>query len=468
MIDAFELSYSTDSLLQFARDEKHRRDSLRKLLKAEGVTSLLTLEGHPYYDLYNIEDREDIRYIVLEGGRGGAKSSVIAEKLLRKASNINSRILCAREYQNSIADSVHRLLRDTIDRFGWTKLFKITKTSIKSTICDSEFLFKGLHDNVQEIKSTAGITDCWVEEAQTVTEYSWEVLDPTIREPNSKIYISFNAKEESDATYKRFILNPPEGTLHHHINYDQNPYFPNVLEKIRLHYLKMITDAQTPDERIQAQSDYDHVWLGLCKTINNEVIFAGKFVVEGFPDDLWKKANKLLFGADFGFAQDPSTLVRCFIVDDTLYIENEAYGVAVEFMGNMSGDRGELEQLYRSVPGSDSWSIKGDCSRPETISFIRGIGFNITAADKWPGSVEDGITHMRGFKKIVIHPRCKQTANEFRSYKYKVDRISGDVLPIPVDKNNHCIDAIRYSLSDYIQRRGDLGIWTRLGKGAIL
>ncbi len=251
--------------------------------------------------------------------------------------------------------------------------------------------------------------------------------------------------------------------IHPLTHFDENPFFPIHLEKLLQVYLSKISNADNDDERAQAQSDYDHVWMGQCKTINNEVVFSGKYATEIFPDDLYKKADRVFFGADFGFAQDPSTLVRFFIFDAVLYIEYEAHGVGVEFHGNMVDEMGELEQLYRSVPDSNKWPIRGDNSRPETISFIRGLGFDISPADKWPGSVEDGIAHMRGFKKIVIHPRCKHTTNEFGSYKYKVDRTSGDVLPIIIDKNNHCIDAIRYGLDGYIQRRGDLGIWVALG-----
>ena len=121
----------------------------------------------------------------------------------------------------------------------------------------------------------------------------------------------------------------------------------------------------------------------------------------------------------------------------------EAYGVGVEL--------DEMPQLYDSVPESRRWIIKADCARPETISYLKNRhGFRIEAAKKWQGSIEDGIAYLKSFDKIVIDPRCRHTADEFRLYSYKVDKITGDILPVVVDKNNHCLDAIRYALDGYI------------------
>ena len=218
------------------------------------------------------------------------------------------------------------------------------------------------------------------------------------------------------------------------------------------------------------ETDYDsflHVYMGHARKFSEAVIFGGRYEVHEFPDDLWRQADRLFMGADYGFANDPSTLVRFFIFENTLYIEFEAGGTSIEFAGNMTDDgRGELEQMYDSVPGSRDWPIKGDASRPETMSFLRDKGFNVEGADKWEGCVEDGITHIKGFQKIVIHPRCKETAQEFALYSFKRDKVTGEILPVIVDKWNHYIDAIRYGLDQYIQRRGTLGLFARLGAGS--
>ncbi len=429
--------------------ELDRRRALRPPELAQH-TSLVDMPGHPYNDLL-----KPAPYIILYGGRGSARSWTVAEALIKAARMHELRILCTREYQNSIEDSVHKLLCDTIERLGQGEWFNITKTSITSR-AGAEFMFKGLHNNVKEIKSTEGVDICWLEEAQTTSKESLSTLLPTIRKTGAKIIATFNPENDTDPIWDYFVEHPPEGTIAHHINFDQNPYFPAVLEKQRLHALRLIDEAESDSERAQAQSDYDHVWLGETRKISNEIIFSGKYVVQEFADDLWKQAPRLLFGADFGFSQDPSTLLRMFILDNCLYIEFEAYGVGVEL--------NEMDQFYKSIPGSDAWPIHADCSRPETISHMRGFGFNCKPADKWPGSVEDGIAHLRGFKKIIIHPRCKHTAQEAKMYRYKKDRITGEVLPVIIDKHNHCWDASRYALNGYIQKRGDLGIWERLGR----
>lgn len=156
-----------------------------------------------------------------------------------------------------------------------------------------------------------------------------------------------------------------------------------------------------------------------------------------------------------------------FILDNNLYIEYEAYGNGVElddmwkfYAGKTDATPKQLEDWkatddtkFPGIPEARKWPIKADNSRPETISHIKGQGFNISAAQKWQGSVEDGITFLRGFKKIIIHPRCKETAKEARLYSYKTDRITGEVLPIIEDKNNHCWDGIRYGLDGYIKRK---------------
>lgn len=172
----------------------------------------------------------------------------------------------------------------------------------------------------------------------------------------------------------------------------------------------------------------------------------------------WKKADRLFFGADFGFANDPNTLVRCFILDGRLYIDYEAYAVGVEL--------DEMPQLYESVPGSHEWPIKADSARPETISYLANRvnpPFRISAATKWQGSVEDGIAYLKSFEKIVIHPRCKHAADEFRLYSYKVDKTTDEVLPIILDKSNHIIDGLRYALDGYITKPG-LSKWAALGR----
>jgi len=384
------------------------------------------------------------RYKTFHGGRGGAKSWAAARALVIMAASMKLRILCTREVQNSIKDSVHKLLKDQIEMLGLNPWFRITNESITSA-SGSEFLFKGLRFDQLGIKSTEGVDICWVEEAQSVSSDSWAILIPTIRKEGSEIWVTFNPGEESDPTYQRFIVTPPDDSITVEVNYYDNPYLPDTLRK-EMEYCK----------RVDYEA-YEHIWLGKPKSISDSVIFRNRYRVEAFPDDLWQQADRLFFGADFGFANDPSTLIRMFMIDTRLYIEYEAYGVGVEL--------DEMPQFYDSIPEVRKWPVKGDNSRPETISYLARQGFSIDAAAKWKGSVEDGVTYLKGFEEIIIHERCKHTADEFRHYSYKLDKKTGDILPIIVDKFNHCIDAIRYGLDGYITSSDSLGTWAQLGKG---
>lgn len=374
------------------------------------------------------------RYKSARGGRGSGKSMSFARALVLMTGKERLRILCCREVQNTIKDSVHKLIADQIEAMGLQPYFSITNSSIRS-FNGSEFIFKGLRYDPQGIKSTEGVDICWVEEGQTVSEDSWAILIPTIRKAGSEIWVSWNPLDEDSPTYKRFVTNPPPDCVSVEVNYDKNPYFPEVLRQ-EMEFLKATDYAA-----------YEHVWLGKPLTITDAVIFKGHYAVESFPDDLCRKADRLFFGADFGFANDPSTLVRCFIHDRKLYIDHEAYGVGVEI--------NELPAFYDSVPDSRRWQIWGDSARPETISYLKKKGgFRIDSADKWQGSIEDGIAYLKSFDKIIIHPRCRHMAEEARLYRYKTDKQTNEILPVIEDSNNHLWDALRYSLNGYIRRKG--------------
>lgn len=368
------------------------------------------------------------RFKVYYGGRGGGKSWAIARVLLLMTAKYPLRILCAREFQSSISDSVHQLLRDQIDELGLQDEFSIGKTSITS-LAGGQFLFKGIRHNIKEIKSTEGVDVCWVEEAESVSAMSWDILTPTIRKEGSEIWLSFNPLEEDAPTYQRFVVTPHPDSIVKKVTFRDNPDFPSTLEGERLH--KLATD---PD-------GYQNVWEGEPLTMTDAIIFKGRYEVDEFqtPADA-----RFFYGADWGFANDPTTLNRAFVKDGSLYIDHEAHGVGVEL--------NEIDELFASIPLSKKWPIKADCSRPETVSFVKkSAGYRIQGAKKWAGCVEDGIEYLRSFNKIIVHTRCKHTAEEFRRYSYKVDKQTGDILPIIVDAWNHHIDAIRYSLDGYIR-----------------
>lgn len=366
------------------------------------------------------------RWKIVYGGRGGAKSETIGRLLIALTMQDGGLNLCTREFQASIADSVHALLSSLIQEMGVSSAFKITDKSIEC-VNGGSFIFKGLRHGIDEIKSTHGIKRCWIEEAERVSKRSLEILSPTIREANSEIWASFNPENEESAAYG-LVKNPPDDALVIEINWDENPFFPEVLNKERLSCLH-----RTPE-------DYEHIWGGKPRKISAAVIFSRRLSIESF---ITPQNARFYHGADWGFANDPTALVRFFIQDECLWIDQEAFGYGVEI--------DETPQLFDSIPTARQWPIKADCSRPETISYIKRAGFNIAPAAKWAGSVEDGIAHMLGFKKIIVHERCKHIAQEFRLYSYKIDKQTGDVLPVILDAWNHGIDAVRYGLDGIIQ-----------------
>ncbi len=373
----------------------------------------------------------DARYYVYYGGRGSGKSWSIAQYLICMALSQPLKILCTREFQNSILESVYSLLKGIISRYKLGQWFNCKLNTIEC-YNGSVFIFKGLAHNIESVKSTEGIDLCWIEEADKVSQTSWDTLIPTIRKPNSKIIVTFNPTNEDDPVYSMFITSPPGDAVVQKVNYNDNPHFPAVLEKEMLH-LKA-TDYEK----------YMHVWEGQLRTISDAQVFKNKFVVDTF-DSKEMGIENFYHGMDFGFANDPSAVVRLFIKGRDLFIEHECFGHGVEI--------NELSALINKVIAGRHYRIYGDCSRPETISYLRNEGWNIEGAKKWSGSVEDGVEFLRQFDKIVLHPRCTNLLQEFKRYSFKVDKRTTEILPIVVDAWNHGIDACRYSLDALIQRK---------------
>jgi phage terminase large subunit len=376
---------------------------------------------------------ESWRYKVAYGGRGSAKSWTVADALLVRAFTRKQRILCAREFQRSIKESVHFLLVSQIERLGLTPAFSVTEHEIECTTTGSQFIFAGLKHNISSLKSLEAIDVCWVEEAEVVSEASWSKLTPTIRKPGSEIWVTFNPDQESDPTYQRFVAHPDVAhTRAVQVSWRDNPCLPDVL-KAELEHLRR-TDPEA----------YHHVWEGGTWTRSDAQVFNGKWTIDDFEPApaMW---NGPYFGADWGFSTDPTVLLKMWVCNQRLYIEHEAYRVGCNIA--------DTPKLFESVPGSRRYCIRADNSRPETINHMRAAGYGCEAADKWTSSVEEGISFLRGFEKIVIHPRCKHMAEEARLYSYKVDKLTGDVLPDLKPGHDHCWDAVRYGLQPMIRKK---------------
>lgn len=386
---------------------------------------------------------EPHRYKACYGGRGGGKSYGFADALLFLVVRRPMRILCAREFQVSIADSVHHLLKTRIDALAELNpelkihsAFDVQQRTIKSSN-GSEFIFSGLAKNIQNIRSKEALDVVWIEEAQSVSENSWEVLVPTMRKRGSEIWATFNPYRETDPTYKRLVTNKPPDAVSVEMNWDDNPWITDELiaEKDYLYSVDPESAA--------------HVWGGECKSRSDAQVLGGKWVVVAFePGEDW---HGPYYGVDWGTVH-PTVMVKCWITggldsnERELWVEHESFGVGK--------DIDEYPELFDRVPGSRAHVSRADGSRPETISHMKRHGFpRMTAAPKWPGSVEDGIEHLRGYKWINIHQRCKHAIDQAKLWSWKTDRLNGDVLPQLIDLNDDIWDAVRYALSPVIRRR---------------
>ena len=375
------------------------------------------------------DDGLPVRYRAAYGGRGSAKSHSFCSAAVIRAAHTPMRIGVYREIQRSIRDSAKRLLDDKIAENGLSGFFESTDTEIRGRN-GSLFLFNGLRTNPDAIKSTEGLDLAIVMEANRVARRSWDLLIPTVRKPGSEIWAEWNPDQPTDPVDVMFRGEggPPPGSIVRHVNYTDNPFFPEVLR------------AEAEFDRNRDPERYAHVWLGQYARSSETRVFRN-WKVEAFetPEDAVFR-----FGADWGFAVDPTVLVRCWLDGRTLYVDQEAWAVGCEI--------DKTPELFDRIDGSRKWTITADSSRPETVSYMRRQGFKVVSAVKGPGSLEDGIEFLKSFD-IVVHPRCKHVADELALYAYKTDPQTTEVLPVLEDKDNHTIDALRYAL-EALRRAG--------------
>jgi phage terminase large subunit len=367
---------------------------------------------------------EASRYKGAWGGRGSGKSHMFAEMMLEEhIMNQSQSSVCVREIQKSLNQSVKRLLEMKIQEMNAGAYFEVQDAVIKSKKADGRIIFQGMQNHTADsIKSLEGYDRAWVEEAQSLSQTSLDLLRPTIRKPGSELWFTWNPRQASDPV--DLLLRgptPPKDANVIKVNYADNPWFPSVL-KDEMEYDK----RRDPDK-------YQHVWRGEYLQNSESRVFRN-WRIEDFdaPADAIHR-----LGADWGFSVDPTTLVRCHIIGRTLYIDFEAYMVGCEIVNT--------PELFMQVPEAEKWPIVADSARPETISHMRRNGFpKIMTAVKGPKSVEEGIEFLKNYT-IVVHPRCTHTIDELTLYSYKTDPLTGKILPVLEDKKNHVIDALRYA-----------------------
>lgn len=380
----------------------------------------------------------DCRYKGAKGGRGSGKSHERAESLIERAVlNPDLRVVCIREIQKSLQFSAKALLESKISQFGLWHLFEKTQNEIRRIDGNGLMIFQGMQDHTADsIKSLEGFDLAWVEEAQNLSHRSLQLLRPTIRKTGSEIWFTWNPDQPTDAVDAFFndaVAAGEEDFCLVHVNADENPFLPDELRR-EMEY----------DRRHNPQA-FGHVWLGEYNIKSEAQVFNGKFIVDEFvPNEDW---NGPYFGLDFGFAKDPTAAVKCWLHGDSIFIEHDASAIGLELdkTADFLGDK--LPEISRYV-------VRADNARPESISYLKRHGLpRIQSVSKGRGSVEDGIEFIKSHRNVVIHPRCEATAREFRLYSYKVDKRSGDIMPVVLDEYNHCIDALRYALEPLIQQR---------------
>lgn len=394
----------------------------------------------------------NFRYRGSYGGRGSAKTRTFAKMTAVRAmmfaqAGVSGVVLCGREFMNSLEDSSMEEIKQAIRETPWLDaFFDIGEKFIRTKDRRVSYVFCGLRHNLDSIKSKARILIAWIDEAESVSEMAWSKLLPTVRAENSEVWITWNPEDEESPTNQRFRMSPPENACIVEMNYSDNPWFPDVLEQERLNDYNRL-DGPT----------YSWVWEGAYRKNSQAQIFAGKYEVREFTHgDDWDGPYN---GLDFGFSQDPTAATQCWIHGDVLYVEFEAGKAELELDHT-------ADYICKRIPMFDRETVRADSARPESISYLKradpdGKRKNmpgIIGVDKGKGSVEDGIEFIKSFAMVVIHPRCQETVREFQRYSYKVDRLTGDVTKIILDKFNHYIDSIRYGLEQVMKNRGKIRI----------
>lgn len=364
------------------------------------------------------------RYKGAHGGRGSGKSHFFAELMIEAhVIDQNRRSVCIREVQKSLSQSVKRLLELKIESLGVGSYFEVQESCIKSRYGDGLIIFQGMQNHTADsIKSLEGYDCAWVEEAQSLSQRSLDLLRPTIRKPGSELHFTWNPSKNTDPVDTLLCGgNPPRDSVVVAVNYTDNPWFPAVLRD-EMEY-----------DRGRDIDKFNHIWLG-GYVKNSEARIFKNWKIDEFEAPI---GTIFRLGADWGFAKDPTVLIRCYIEGMRLYIDYEAHQHHCEITN--------LPLLFSTVPDSDLYPIVGDSSRPETISHMRKNGYpRIFPSVKGKGSVEDGIEWLKSYD-IIVHPRCEHTINELTHYSYEVDPLTGAVTSKIKDAKNHVIDALRYA-----------------------
>lgn len=362
----------------------------------------------------------DWREAAIYGGRYSLKSHTVARALLIKARQQKTRVGCFREFQNSITESSHQLLADLIKFYKLTD-FKVTDKAIINSVTGSDFLFKGLWNNEQTIKSIEGIDMAWVEEAQTISRESLEVLTPTVRKPGSQIIYTYNRFSEDDPIHTRLVVEGRPNTLVINVNYD-----------IALKYglMPQVILDEIEDDKKNRPALYRHKWLGEPSTSERKIYKDWNIV-----DEIPFEAKLVRTGVDFGYSNDPTAIIDIYEYNGG-YIINE-----VAFLKGLSNK--QIADILLQT--EDKRLVIADSAEPKSIDEIRSYGVNIHPAVKGKDSVNSGIQIVQA-QKVSVTRRSENVVKEYKNYLWEIDK-DGKIINEPEHAFSHSMDAIRYPIT---------------------
>jgi phage terminase large subunit len=372
---------------------------------------------------------DDWREAAIYGGRYSLKSHTVARYLLIRARQKKTRIGCFREFQNSIAESSYQLLVDLIRQYNLND-FEPTQNSIINKINGSDFLFKGLWNNEQSIKSIEGIDVAWVEEAQTVSEKSLEVLTPTVRKDGSQIIYTYNRILEEDPIHKRLVMEGRPNTLVINVNYDV---------ALKYGWMPDVVRREMEDDKEKRPALYKHKWLGEPYNQERKIYKDWNFI-----DEIPHEARLERYGLDFGYSNDPTAIVAVYKYNGGFILDE------VTFMSKLKNN--QIADILKNQPQA---LCIADSAEPKSIDEIMECGVSIFPSLKGPGSVNKGIDYVQQ-QRISVTGRSKNIIREYRNYMWKTDK-DGKIINDPDVGFDHSMDALRYAINDLKPHDDDNG-----------
>lgn len=381
---------------------------------------------------------EPSRYKFIKGGRGSGKSWGVARALLIQGASERHRILCTREVQKSIKQSVHQLLRDQIEALGLSSFYEVLESEIRGEN-GTRFYFAGLSDQTSDsIKSFEGCTRVWNEEGQTTTARSWRILTPTIRAPGSEIWTTYNPELESDETHRRAVVEPFPGTIVIDMNYTENPWFPAELEKERKHA-----------EATMKRDDYAHIWEGKCKPAVEGAIYFDQMAnaasrIGNIPHDPLLKTHAVW---DLGFNDSMSIVLAQKVASEIRvihYIEGTQRTLA-DYSAELKALRLDDQPInwgHFYLP-HDGFAKRHQTGKQDA-EVLQGFGWSIQRTPQM--DVEQGIKRARDiFNRVYFNKeRAARLLECLKRYRRQIISTTGEPGNPVHDEFSHGADAFRY------------------------